>query len=390
MSNNTATGRHRRLHRSLGVTTFLGTVTVASIVASGVAVAAPGQAGLAPDGDQPGLSDGQSAQAGLPETAAPAPAPAEAWVPVPEQYSQPTAPLPNWDYEANEPTSYAPTYTPPIDYSQLHLPTQIDEPTPVYIAPRDTVMVGNLHFTQPNWMSDDTTARTNATTGAALAAVTDFWRSTGIPADQAQQLAAAQIAGAAGGAIIGAVAAGAPAATLGALIGGTIGGTSAMGFFSPVVTPVGAIPAGVVGTATGAGIGAAALGVPAAAVGAVGGGAAGLAAATIYGDGTNGTPTTVEVPDIDEPAITEQTQATLDSWEQSGPAGEAVTTFIRDTAAAAPVADQQIRESVSSVAGGDGALAAFDQMVSDFQTATGVPGLPLGMIAGAIGAGIPA
>ena len=125
MSNNTATGRHRRLHRSLGVTTFLGTVTVASIVASGVAVAAPGQAGLAPDGDQPGLSDGQSAQAGLPETAAPAPAPAEAWVPVPEQYSQPTAPLPNWDYEANQPTSYEPTYTPPIDYSQLQPSSRI-------------------------------------------------------------------------------------------------------------------------------------------------------------------------------------------------------------------------------------------------------------------------
>ncbi|SLA57604.1 Uncharacterised protein [Mycobacteroides abscessus subsp. abscessus] len=45
---------------------------------------------------------------------------------------------------------------------------------------------------------------------------------------------------------------------------------------------------------------------------------------------------------------------------------------------------------MTSLPGGEGAVAAFDQAVTDFQANTAVPGLPLGMIADAIGAGIPA
>jgi len=313
-------------------------------------------------------------------------------VPVPEQYSQPTKPLPNWDYNANQYVApVTPTYVPPVDYSQLRLPTdEVKTPTAVFIAPPKIVMAGNVHFTQPNWMTDETVARTNATTGAALAMVTDFWISHNIPADQAQQLAAAQLAGTAGGAIIAAVAAGGTAASIAGLIGGTIGGTSGVILAVDALTPWGIIPAGVVATAAGAAIAAAIVGIPVAVGAGILGGIGGFAVATAYGDGTNGVPQTIEVPNINQPAITAQAQETLTSWEQSGPVGTAAATFVRDTAANAPVVDKQIRDAVTSIPGGAGVIATFDQAVSDFQAATEVPGLPLGMIADAIGAGIPA
>ncbi|MGQ5696353.1 insoluble domain protein [Rhodococcus erythropolis] len=386
-------GKHRAVKSSAVAAGTFSLLVAATFANGGLAVAAPQPGITGPAPVQPGVT---SPAPSTPTVPAPSPsvpeAPAEAWVPVPPQYSQPTKPIPNWDYDSNQYVAPAtPTYTPPIDYSQIRLPADpITTPTEVFIAPRNTVMVGNLHFTQPNWMSDNTTARTNATTNAALAAVTDFWISHNIPADQAQQLAAAQLAGTAGGAIAAAVSAGATAATLGALVGGTIGGTSGVVLAAPALTPWGVIPAGVVATAAGAAIGAGLAGVPVAVGAGIVGGIAGFALATAYGDGTNGVPTTIDVPDIDQPAITTETQDTLTSWEQSGPVGTAAATFVRDTAANAPVVDAQIRSAVSSIPGGDGVVAAFDQAVSDFQTATEVPGLPLGMIADAIGAGIPA
>ena len=80
----------------------------------------------------------------------------------------------------------------------------------------------------------------------------------------------------------------------------------------------------------------------------------------------------------------------LDQWSASPPAGTAAADTVRNAVASAPVVDQQIRDAVTSLPGGEGAVAAFDQAVTDFQANTAVPGLPLGMIADAIGAGIPA
>jgi hypothetical protein len=383
-------GKHRAVKQSAVAAGTFSLVVAAAFANGGLAVAAPQPGITGPAPGQPGVT---SPAPSAPSTPAPTQsAPPQAWVPVPEQYSQPTKPLPNFDYEANQyiaPTT--PAYTSPIDYSQLRLPAEeILTPTEVFIAPPRTVMVGNAHFNQTNWMTDETVDRTNATTGAALAMVTDFWISHNIPADQAQQLAAAQLAGTAGGAIIAAVAAGGTAASIAGLIGGTIGGTSGVVLAVDALTPWGIIPAGVVATAAGAAIAAAVVGIPVAVGAGILGGIGGFAVATAYGDGTNGVPQTIEVPNIDQPAITAQAQETLTSWEQSGPVGTAAATFVRDTAANAPVVDKQIRDAVTSIPGGAGVIATFDQAVSDFQAATAVPGLPLGMIADAIGAGIPA
>lgn len=388
--------RSRPAHAKRGRGTGTTVVTAMAIVAacSGVATAAPSQSGVETPG-QSGVETPPS-QAGV--STAPAAPPAEAWVPVPEAYQTPSKPIPNYNYDTNQYTApTSPTYVPPIDYSQLHLPTQVETPTPVLIAPRDTIRVGNYHIEQTNWISDDTTARTNATTGALEAQVTDFWISTGVPADAAQKLAAAQIAGVVGGALVGAVAAGVPAivvgGTVGGLVGGTIGGITGAGLGNVLVPGLGWVPAGVAGTAIGtaAGIatGAAVLGAPAILGGAVVGGAAGLAAATAFGDGKEGEPIEIDVPDIDQAAITVQTQQVLTDWDTT-PIGAAAATTVRDAVEAAPVVDQQIRTAVSSVPGGEQLVATVDQAVTDFQKNTEIPGLPLGMITDAIGLGIPA
>ncbi|WP_160098595.1 insoluble domain protein [Rhodococcus sp. T7] len=338
-------------------------------------------------------------QGGVTTAPAPEPVPVQTWVPVPVEYQQPAKPLDNWDYNSNEyviPYDQG-SYVEPIDYSQLHLPMQLEEFTAPIQAPEDKVRLGRYLANRPNWMSKDTADRTNGQTAVIEAQVTDFWRSTGLNADEAQRLAAAQVAGGAAGAVGGALAAGVPVAAVGALtgglVGGTIGGTSAVVLAAPVLTPLGVIPAGVVGTAAGTGIGAgigALAGVPAAAGGAIVGGAIGVAAATAYGAGEVGAPTEVEIPDIDQPAITAQTETTLDQWEASAPVGSAAADAVRDVVETAPIVDQQARDAVSSLPGGEQAVAAFDQAVTDFQANTAVPGLPMGMITDAIGAGIPA
>nr|WP_009475962.1 hypothetical protein [Rhodococcus sp. JVH1]EJI98651.1 insoluble domain protein [Rhodococcus sp. JVH1] len=341
-----------------------------------------------------------STQGGVTTAPAPEPEPVQTWVPVPVEYQQPAKPLDNWDYNSNEyvvPTYDQGSYVEPIDYSQLHLPTQLEEFTAPIQAPEDKVRWGRYLGDRPNWMSKDTADRTNGQTAVIEAQVTDFWRSTGLKTEEAERLAAAQVAGGAAGAVGGALAAGVPVAAVGAvtggLVGGTIGGTSAVVLAAPVLTPLGVIPAGVVGTAAGAGIGAgigALAGVPAAAGGAIVGGAIGVAAATAYGAGEVGAPTEVEIPDIDQAAITAQTETTLDQWEANAPVGSAAADAVRDVVEAAPIVDQQARDAVSSLPGGEQAVAAFDEAVTDFQANTAVPGLPMGMITDAIGAGIPA
>ncbi|MDV8008965.1 hypothetical protein [Rhodococcus sp. IEGM 1318] len=140
------------------------------------------------------------------------------------------------------------------------MPGPVEIVAPI-VAPREKGRIGDWVFDQPNWVSDHDLARTNGTSAVIESQVSTFYASIGVPVDRASRIAAAQLAGGASGALAGA-AAGAPAATVGALIGGTIGGTSALGLFSPVLTPLGGVSAGVVGTATGAGVGAAVLGVP--------------------------------------------------------------------------------------------------------------------------------
>ncbi|WP_043779622.1 hypothetical protein [Rhodococcus sp. JVH1] len=396
-------GKHRkqaRIVRAAGTTA----VTAAVIVTAcgGIAHAEPSQGGVttAPSTQSGVTTPAPSTQGGVTTAPAPEPEPVQTWVPVPVEYQQPAKPLDNWDYNSNEyvvPTYDQGSYVEPIDYSQLHLPTQLEEFTAPIQAPEDKVRWGRYLGDRPNWMSKDTADRTNGQTAVIEAQVTDFWRSTGLKTEEAERLAAAQVAGGAAGAVGGALAAGVPVAAVGAvtggLVGGTIGGTSAVVLAAPVLTPLGVIPAGVVGTAAGAGIGAgigALAGVPAAAGGAIVGGAIGVAAATAYGAGEVGAPTEVEIPDIDQAAITAQTETTLDQWEANAPVGSAAADAVRDVVEAAPIVDQQARDAVSSLPGGEQAVAAFDEAVTDFQANTAVPGLPMGMITDAIGAGIPA
>ena len=395
--------KHRkqaRIVRAAGTTAVTAAVIVT--VCGGVAHAEPSQGGVttAPSTQSGVTTPAPTTQGGVTTAPAPEPEPVQTWVPVPVEYQQPAKPLDNWDYNSNEyiaPTYDQGSYVEPIDYSQLHLPTQLDEFTAPIQAPEDKVRWGRYLGNRPNWMSKDTADRTNGQTAVIEAQVTDFWRSTGLKTEEAERLAAAQVAGGAAGAVGGALAAGVPVATVGAvtggLVGGTIGGTSAVVLAAPVLTPLGVIPAGVVGTAAGFGIGAgvgALAGVPAAAAGAAIGGAAGVAAATAYGAGEVGAPTEVEIPDIDQAAITAQTESTLDQWEASAPVGSAAADSVRDVVASAPVADQQARNAVSALPGGAQAVAAFDQALTDFQANTAVPGLPMGMITDAIRAGIPA
>lgn len=410
-------GKHKKqakFVRSAGTTAITTAVFVAGF--SGIAQAAPSQGGVTTESpSQGGVATETPSQGGVTTTA---PEPVKTWVPVPEAYQQPARPLDNWDYENNEyeysapapsnsgttqndlPTYYSapPVEQEPIDYSQLHLPTPVEEFTAPIQAPEDKIRLGRFLADRPNWISEDTADRTNGQTAVAEARVTDFWRSTGLETEEAERLAAAQIGGGAAGAVGGALAAGVPAAAAGAvvggLVGGTIGGTSAVSLASAVVTPFGAIPAGVVGTAAGAGIGAgvgaAVAGIPAAAAGGVVGGVAGATAGSVYGAGEDAAPVEFEIPNIDEPAITAGTEATLNQWEANEPVGAVAADTVRDATAAAPVVAEQVRESVSAVPGGENVVAAVDQAVSDFQQATAVPGLPVGMIANAIGAGIPA
>ncbi|MCW2093483.1 UNVERIFIED_ORG: hypothetical protein M2328_006836 [Rhodococcus erythropolis] len=394
--NRAGTGRHRAAQRSAVAGVTFTALTALVVGNAGGALAAPGQPGVTAPAQQPGVTSPSQQPGVTTEQTAPPAAPVQTWVPAPVEYTaQPAKPLPNWDYDTNE--YVAPTYSnndnyvAPVDYTTIHLPTQLETFTAPIQAPEDKIRFGRYLADRPNWISKETADKTNGQTAVIEAQVTDFWRSTLLIEDtEAARLSASQVGGAAAGALAGATAAAVPAATVGALIGGTIGGTSALTLFAPIVTPIGAVPAGVVGTATGAGIGAAVLGVPAAIGGAVVGGAGGALAASAYGAGDLGQPIDFEIPDVDQPAITEQTETTLDQWSANPPVGTAAADTVRNAVASAPVVDQQIRDAVTSLPGGDGAVAAFDQAVTDFQANTAVPGLPLGMIADAIGAGIPA
>ena len=390
--NRAGTGRHRAAQRSAVAGVTFTALTALVVGNAGGALAAPGQPGVTAPAQQPGVTS-PSQQPGVTTEQTAPPAPVQTWVPAPVEYQQPAQPLPNWDYDTNQytpPANSNDNYVAPIDYTSIHLPTQLETFTAPIQAPEEKVRFGRYIADVPNWMTKETADKTNGQTAVIEAQVTDFWRSTGLETDEAERLAAAQVGGGAAGAFAGFTLAAATAAPLGAAIGGTIGGTSALALFSPIVTPIGAVPAGVVGTATGAGLGALVAGGVAGTGGAIVGAAGGALAASAYGAGDLGQPIDFEIPDVDQPAITAQTETVLDQWSANPPVGTAAADTVRNAVASAPVVDQQIRDAVTSLPGGEGAVAAFDQAVTDFQANTAVPGLPLGMIADAIGAGIPA
>ncbi|RZL70572.1 MAG: insoluble domain protein, partial [Rhodococcus sp. (in: high G+C Gram-positive bacteria)] len=167
-----ARGPHRR-QSATQAATALAAITAA--LASGIALCPPAfadpiQDGVTGDSTQEGVTGADTPSA----TTAPTPAPETAYVPEtptePVYWVEPPAeyqnieyqPLPNYDYDTNayvEPENYS---IEPVQLDQLHLPTPV-EPTAPFIAPRDTLRIGEIHLKQPNWISDGDRDRTNNT-----------------------------------------------------------------------------------------------------------------------------------------------------------------------------------------------------------------------------------
>ncbi len=143
------------------------------------------------------------------------------------------------------------------------------------------------------------------------------------------------------------------------------------------------VPTTVAGTAAGAAIGGAITAIP----GAIAGGAAGFAAGTAFGAGDDeGQPIEVDLPSIDEAAITEQTDTTLTQWEESGPVGQAAATAVRDVVEAAPGIDQQARDWATAQPGGQQVVDAIDGALAQF--GRGSAGVAAQLVSGAVGAGV--
>ncbi|PBC35792.1 insoluble domain protein [Rhodococcus sp. ACPA4] len=383
--------RHRSAARQSAVAVIACAAVAAGVALAPSALAAPGQAGITDGGGQAGIAQGGGQSGVTSDVPAPAPVvPAQPaptyWVEPPAQYQNITyQPLQNFDYNTNTYTPPADYDATPIDYSQLHLPGPVEIIAPI-IAPRDTLRFGTFHIAQPNWVSDADLERTNNTTSVVESMVATFWNSTGVPVDKASRESAAQIAGAASGALTGGLALAAPFATGGALIGGTIGGNIGMGLGNVFVPGIGWVAGGLAGTGAGVGIGALALGVPAFLTGAVGGGIGGFVAATAYGAGELGEPVDIEIPDVDQPAVTAQTQQVLTEWENSGPVGQFAANTVRDTVASASALDAQVRDFVGGQPGGEAVIEQVDAALTDFfQNAS--PGLASTLISQAIGGG---
>ncbi|MDV6284584.1 insoluble domain protein [Rhodococcus jostii] len=392
-----ARGPHRR-QSARQAATALAVITAAltsGIALSPSAFADPIQDGVTGDSTQEGVTGADTPSA----TTAPTPAPETAYVPEtptePVYWVEPPAeyqnieyqPLPNYDYDTNayvEPENYS---IEPVQLDQLHLPTPV-EPTAPFIAPRDTLRIGEIHLKQPNWISDGDRDRTNNTLSVVQAGVSTGWRSIGVETSRADRIAAAQVGAGAAGAALGAVTTGGAAATAGALVGGTIGGLAGMTAGNVFLPGLGWVPAGIVGTAAGAGLGAA-VGIPVAAAGAVVGGAAAVAAVTPIAAGDKGEPREIEVPDIDSEAVTAQTETVLTDWENSGPVGQAAADAVQDTVEAAPAIDQQARDFVAAQPGGEQIIEQVDTTLNTFFT-DATPGLAGNLLSGAIGGGIPA
>lgn len=376
----------------------LGAVAKAAIIpsaAAAVIVAASGVANAAPavlpsQGGVTTAAETPSSQGGV--TTAPAQPEQVYWVAPPAEYRNVEyQPLANYDYDTN--TYTAPTYYVPSAWDQsLHLPTYV-EPTAPIIAPRDTLRLGTYQAPQPNWITKGDLDRTNNSSAVIEAQTSTFWRSIGIETTRADRLAAAQVAGGAGGAVLGgAIGGGAGAAVGVATAPGVLGDVIAVGgpvgvAATAMAGEVVAVPIlGVVPMALA--VDAAAVGVPAAVAGAAVGGALGVAAGTYYGAGDLGEPFVGSIPDIDESAITAQTQETLAQWE-STPEGAPVAEAVRDIVAQAPEIDRQAREFVAAQPGGQQVIAQVDTRLSALVAESSL-GVAAHMISSAVGAGIQA
>lgn len=392
-------GKHRKSRVSTIARMALVPSAAAAVVvaASGAATAAPNQ--LPPQGGvttapptQSGGADAPRTQGGVTSTpttqggvtVAPAQPEPVYWVAPPAQYENiEYQPLENYDYGTNTYNAPDDYYVAPLRVEELHLPTYV-EPTAPIIAPRETLRLGTYHVAQPNWITDGDLARTNNTSAVIEAEVSTFWRSLGVETTRANRLAAAQLGMGAAGAIGTAVTWGIPAA----LVGGGIGGYVTAVNPPALVSGIGWVPGGVFGTAVGAAIG----GIPAALAGAVVGGAAGIQAGTAFGAGDLGEPQ--EFPaevrsffnDVDQPAVTTQTQDTLAQWV-TNPVGGVAASAVRDVVAAAPGIDRQARDFVGAQPGGEQLLGQIDAGLTAFVQESSL-GVAANMIGEAVGAGV--
>lgn len=348
--------------------------TAAAIVAAGTGVAWAAPVELPSQGGV--TTPAPSTQGGT--TSAPKP-PAKQiyWTPPPAQQRE-YAPLPDYNYDTNR---YERQSTPaPINPLELRAPQPV-EPEPIYIAPPEKIMVGDIHFNQPNWVTDDDRERTNNTAGLIRSDVATFYKSVGIEASRADRVATAQITATA----VGATAVGTACAVGGGALGGTIGGLTGAGMAGmvPLPPPLPQITTGVAGTALGTAVGATLAGVPCA----VGGGLVGLAAGTAFGAGDDeGQPIEVELPDVHQEVLTEQADSTVEQWQTAGPAGQAAADAVQNVVQSAPQVDSQVREWVKVQPGGEGVIVGVDNALDTFFG--GSAGTAAEMISTAIGDGI--
>ena len=391
MNHNESGGRHRfQKQRVAQRVALLGAVTVViGLTTNGMASAAPDQPGITtPEApaEQAGITSTPSTPVELPPAEVSEPPQPEPvyWGPAPAQEIEYQA-IPNYDYDSNAYVVPEDYYVAPVQFEELHLPTPV-EPTKPFIAPRDTLRIGELHVKQSNWVTNGDKDRTNNTFALVESGVSTGWRSIGMETERAGRIAAAQVAAGAAGATVGAVAAGATAATAGALVGGTIGGLAGMTAGNVFLPGVGWVPVGIVGTAAGAGIGAAVAGAPAAVGGALVGGGLAVAAVTPLAAGDKGEPRVVEVPDIDQPAVTAQTEQVVEQWD-SNPVGSQVVSAVQDTVEAAPALDTQVRDFAASQPGGEQVLEQVDGALDTF-FGESTPGLASQLISGAVDAGL--
>jgi hypothetical protein len=102
--------------------------------------------------------------------------------------------------------------------------------------------------------------------------------------------------------------------------------------------------------------------------------------------GDKGEPRVVEVPDIDQPAVTAQTEQVVEQWD-SNPVGSQVVSAVQDTVEAAPALDTQVRDFAASQPGGEQVLEQVDGALDTF-FGESTPGLASQLISGAVDAGL--
>lgn len=351
----------------------------------GVTTAPPTQGGVTETPrTQGGVTSTPTTQGGV--TATPDQPEPVYWVAPPAQYENVEyQPLDNYDYETNTYSAPDNYYVEPFRVEELHLPTYV-EPTAPIIAPRETLRLGTYHVEQPNWITDGDLARTNNTSAVIEAEVSTFWRSLGVETTRANRLAAAQLGMGAAGAIGGAALVGGMGALAGGAVGTHVGLVTGLGTEWLFLPGVGFV------TTVGTAVGAAAIGIPAAAIGGAVGAGLGVGAGTAFGTGDLGEPQ--ELPaevrgyfnDVDQPAVTAQTQDTLAQWE-TNPVGGAAASAVRDVVDAAPEIDRQAREFVAAQPGGEQLLGQIDAGLTTFVEESSL-GVAANMIGEAVGAGV--